>query len=88
MPYRAVRGLLTRLEEESRTMVRVRGEIDPEALGKLLGACLDDPRTHDATIKYLAAYLSRCLAGSVPDFRIWQPPEFWTLEPVLLQPLK
>lgn len=79
--FDAARDLLARLQHESRTMVLECGEVDPGALATLLQAGMDDPET----VRFLAAFLSRCIAGSVPDFRTWHPFELWTREPTPLQ---
>lgn len=41
----------------------------------LLKAALDDPARRDDVVAYLAAYISRCLSGVIPDLDRWTPPE-------------
>lgn len=82
--YQAARFLLATLHHESRTMIRTQGDIDCDSLAAILESSLDDLRTREKTICFLAAYLSRCVTGSVPDYATWHPPERWQapLEPL------
>lgn len=59
----SARLLLSQIE----AVARGRGE--PAQIAALLEQALTD----EATLLYLAIYLSRCLTGSVPDYRIWLP---------------
>lgn len=69
------RALLTELERESRSSIAANGEIDVPALAGILDAALDNLAHRDAVVFFLAAYLSRCLTGSVPDHTRWNPPQ-------------
>jgi hypothetical protein len=60
--------LLAEIEVISR-----RPTLDPVALMQALDDALDDLSTREATLRYLGCYLSRCVTGSVPDYRIWEP---------------
>lgn len=68
------RALLGELERESRRSIAQSGEINVPALVEILESGLDDMAHRPATVAFLAAFLSRCLTGSVPDYSFWDPP--------------
>lgn len=69
------RRLFVDLERESRRSIAQTGEISVPALGVILDAGLDNLAHRDELVAYLSAYLSRCVTGSVPDHRHWEPPQ-------------
>lgn len=41
----------------------------------LLRDAIDDPARRAETVRYVAHYLSRCLAGVYPNIERWTPPK-------------
>lgn len=69
------RALLSEIERLSRESIATSGEIDVTMLADVLDTHLDNLRERQALMRYLAAYLSRCVTKSMPDYRVWSPPE-------------
>lgn len=68
--YDSARALFTKLE----TLATARqGEPHLQAMVEAIDLSLDDMATREATLSYLAAYIARCLSGSVPDTSRWSP---------------
>lgn len=67
--YAAARALLSTIEGSARTYPNP----DIPAIVSAIDSALDDLRDREATLLFLAAYLSRCLTGSVPDYTIFEP---------------
>jgi hypothetical protein len=70
--YEAARNLLQLLLVHVKAHAH-RGEPDLVSMRDALDAAIDDPIEGDLVRHYLAAYLGRCLADSVPDHLIWEP---------------
>lgn len=68
------RTLLSELERISKESIARSGEIDIALLTQAIDSALDDLRQRDEVLHFLAAYLGRCLTGSIPDLRRWEPP--------------
>lgn len=68
------RALLSELERQSRKSIAEAGEIDVPVLSEILETALQNQNEREALVAYLAAYLARCLSGSIPDYRLWDPP--------------
>lgn len=68
------RTLLADMERLSRQCVAKGIPLDVLGLALLLERGLQGLPPGDETLFFLAAYLSRCLTGSVPDYREWNPP--------------
>lgn len=70
----SAKALLAQMERVSRESVSRSGKVDYEALREILDDALDDLSTRPMVMLYLVAYLSHCLAGSIPDRQTWSPP--------------
>lgn len=68
------RALIAQIETLSRESIEKAGEVDCSRIAAALDDALDDLSTRPMLMLYLAAYLSRCVTGSVPDHRLWTPP--------------
>lgn len=69
------RALLSELERQARESIAANGEIDVGSLAEILDTHLDNLREREALIRYLAAFLARCLLDGLPDYRLWNPPQ-------------
>jgi hypothetical protein len=67
------RTLLLGVERLNNQATVKTGEPDVAAAARLITAALQDPERRVEVTAYLAAFLTRCLAGSVPDIRRWDP---------------
>ena len=66
--------LLAQIERLAHKSAAQGGEVDCVALGVLLDEALDNLASRQILVAYLAAFLARCVSGSVPDYRDWHPP--------------
>lgn len=70
----AARALLSELERQAKASIAATGELDARALADIIETHLDNLREREALMRYLGVYLAQGLSGSVPDYRLWNPP--------------
>jgi hypothetical protein len=68
------RALLAEIERLAEEAIAHHGEVDVESLAAAIDGALDDMRHREDILRFLGAYLARCIAGSIPDCRVWDPP--------------
>jgi hypothetical protein len=66
-------ALAIAIQNRCREAITRGGEASPHEIAALMGPALADVQQQDATLLYLAAFLGRCMSGSVPDPQVWLP---------------